>query len=170
MFSHTARSVRKHIHSASHRHTHTRSLTHSASHTHTQTHARTQCFESGDARGLPAGSPAARPSRAAATLLNWIWGLGVGRDVGVARESRAGQRAVLGREVNFELQPWTFPGGPQRTSGDSRPGGWTAAARTPAALLAAASATGAGRKQTSLGGARSRDPSFFWMEWSGLVT
>jgi hypothetical protein len=30
--------------------------------------------------------------------------------VRVSRESRAGRP---GREVNFELQPWTFPGGPR---------------------------------------------------------
>lgn len=33
--------------------------------------------------------------------------------MGVAGESRAEPRAGPGREVNFELQPWTFPGGPR---------------------------------------------------------
>lgn len=52
--------------------------------------------------------------------------------------------------MNFS--PGPFREDPERTSGSSRPGGPTAAARTPAALLAAASVTGARRKPRSFPG------------------
>lgn len=52
--------------------------------------------------------------------------------------------------MNFS--PGPFREDPGRTSGGSRPGGPTAAARTPAALLAAASVTGARRKPRSFPG------------------
>lgn len=47
--------------------------------------------------------------------------------MGVTPESLAESRVWLGLEVNFEFKPWTFPGGPGRSSGGSRLGGSPAA-------------------------------------------
>lgn len=114
--------------------------------------ARAGLFESRDAQGPPAGSPScpAGSRSCSCSMTSLELGGGVGcRDVGVALECRAGPRAAPRREVNFELQPWTFPGGPQRTSGRSRPEGpHPHPGRSEAGRGALGSAAGAGARRT----------------------